>query len=133
MSREIKFRVYNKELKQIEVVGALDWDHQGKIVTCNTDTDKLYVYPPESLILMQFTGLLDKNGKEIYEGDFVECSMSFEGGSLPHMGEIVYNDTFGAFATKNLAGETLLHNHIVSSFEVIGDIFSNPELMEGGE
>ena len=79
-------------------------------------------------ILMQSTGLLDKNGVEIFEGDVVTCKMSFENKSLPHMGEIVYMNQFGAFATKNLAGETLLHNHMLNTFKIIGNIWANPEL-----
>ena len=79
--------------------------------------------------VMQYTGLDDINGVEIYEGDVVECDLSFEGGKLPHAGVIVYVDTFGAFATKNLSGETLLHNHIPNSYLVIGNIYQNPELL----
>ena len=71
--------------------------------------------------LMQYTGLVDKNDTPVYEGDVVRCELSFNGGFLPHMGEIVYVDEYGAFATKNEAGETLLHNHLQSSFEVIGN------------
>ena len=79
---------------------------------------------------MQYTAIKDKKRQEIYEGDIVKCRMSSEHHSLPHMGEIVYVETFGAFATKNEAGETLLHNHALNTFEVIGNIYENPELME---
>ena len=78
----------------------------------------------------QYTGLKDKNGREIYEGDVIDCSMSFRGGVLPHRGEIVLDEKFGAFATKNESGITLLHNHRMSSIEVIGNKYDNPELLE---
>lgn len=77
----------------------------------------------------QYIGRKDKNDKKIYAGDIVQCEISFKGGSLPHMGEIVYMDEFGAFATKNQAGETLLHNHLLNTFEVIGNSDDNPELL----
>jgi uncharacterized phage protein (TIGR01671 family) len=80
--------------------------------------------------LMQYTGLKDKNINEIYEGDIIQCSMSFEGGTLPHMGEIVYDETFGSFGTKNKAGVTLLCNHCLHTIEVIGNIFENKELLK---
>jgi len=90
------------------------------------------VYIPDhpDIEVMQFTGLKDKNGKEIYEGDVVECKMSFNDGVLPYRGSIVYAETFGAFATQNLGGTTLLHNHIASSFKIIGNIHENPELLK---
>jgi uncharacterized phage protein (TIGR01671 family) len=79
---------------------------------------------------MQYTGLKDKNGKEIYEGDIIQGEMNQENYNLPHRGEVVYSDTWGAFATKNLGGTTNLHNLKLYSFEVIGNIHENPELME---
>ena len=84
----------------------------------------------EGIIVMQSTGLTDKNGKEIFEGDVVECSMSFEGGTLPHRGEVVYDNTFAGFATKNLGGVTLFHHHCLHTMQVIGNIYENPELLE---
>ncbi len=80
--------------------------------------------------VIQFIGLTDKNGVDIYESDTVTCKMSFKGGSLPHIGEIVYSDEFAAFATRNEAGDTLLHNHILSTFEIIGNIYENPDLID---
>jgi uncharacterized phage protein (TIGR01671 family) len=81
-------------------------------------------------ILMQFTGLKDKNGKEIFEGDVVKCKMITQNDILPHEGEVVFVEEFGGFATKNQAGKTLFHNHLIDSFEVIGNIYESPELLE---
>ena len=78
----------------------------------------------------QYTGLKDKNGKEVYEGHDVDVRMSFEGGTLPHRGVIVYDEEHGAFGTKNDAGVTLLHNHCLHTLEVIGNIHENPELLK---
>lgn len=74
---------------------------------------------------MQFTGLLDKNGKEIYEGDVVRGSNSYDM-------EVFWMETsacFGIFwLAGNLACEDTLQNHMAEHFEVIGNIYENPEL-----
>lgn len=115
--REIKFRVWNSDEKRI-----MPW----KLVRCYG----LHNFETADFPIMQYIGLKDKNGKEIYEGDVVTCKLSHNGGFLPHMGAITWNDWYGAFATKNDAGLTLLHNHAPNTFEVIGNIYENPELLK---
>ena len=69
---------------------------------------------------MQFTGLKDKNGKEIYEGDVVRYSANKE----EHISEVVYIESF--FGVEK-------HTGILSSFypiEIIGNIYENPELLK---
>lgn len=83
--------------------------------------------------LMLYTGRKDKAGIKIYEGDVIQCEMSFQGGTLPHKGEVVYLDEFAGYATKNEAGETLFHNHVPGSFEVLGNVMKNPELLTNKE
>ena len=92
--------------------------------------DNRFQFAPEEVDIMQSIGILDSEGIEIFEGDVVQCSMSFEGGVLPHRGQIVWHETFGAFATRNDAGKTLLHNHCLHTLKVIGNVHENPELMK---
>lgn len=77
----------------------------------------------------QFTGLTDKNGKEIYEGDIIFGDMIYKNSTLPHQGEVIYSKEYGSFATRNQAGDTLLCQLQLSSFEIIGNIHDNPELL----
>lgn len=73
---------------------------------------------------IQFTGLLDKNGKEIYEGDIVLWQNS-DGEKVKD--KVVFYE--GAFRMRNMS--FTLYDYTDSNiFEVIGNIYNNPELLE---
>ena len=77
---------------------------------------------PESI--SQFTGLTDKNGKKIFEGDIVKCiSSDFVG--RPKTDTITVNDMTDY--------NTLVYLNCSNEIEVIGNIHDNPELLKGGE
>jgi len=81
--------------------------------------------------VMPSTGLPDKNGKEIFRGDIVKGDLIYPNteGRLPTMGVVEYCDGYAAYCLENEAGQTLFHKHIISSFEVVGNIYENPELV----
>ena len=107
--REIKFRAWQDE-------GMLIQENSGVYAT-KKFLDKLY----EDCILMQFTGLHDKNGKEIYEGDVVmytECNCS--GADIPNqMAAVEYDE--GSFVPVS--------EGYCAKVEVIGNIHQHPELL----
>lgn len=125
----MKHRIWDKE-QDCWWFGNTAIDADGDIMLGRDCREWAPVADPEQFIIEYCTGLEDKNEVDIYGGDIVTVKMSFEGGFLPHVGEVVYVETFGAFATKNEAGETLFHNHLLDSFEVIGNIHQHPELLE---
>ena len=119
--KKIKFRAWNDISKEMlyhgkDIQGLIWWNEFGEIQSL------------AKAELMQSTGLKDKNGKEIYEGDIIKSKISFEGKGIPHMGEVVYDKELASFATKNLSGNTLICRQQLNTFEVIGNKYENQEL-----
>lgn len=114
--REIKFRVWDNERKEMLPIQRHSFK-TGKSMPYGWNME--YVFDG----LMQYTGLKDKNGTEIYEGDIVKYKRI--NGSFDY-GEIQYNGC--AFDINNSWN---LQVYASREIEVIGNIYENPELLEG--
>ena len=123
MNREIKFRIWDgQEMSEWEeITFDVPQLHHHHIA------DIFEEWAQEPNVFMQYTGLKDKNSKEVYEGDLVACSSG-----CPH--EVIWEEAsmFGDMGGWNLSGlkPGAKYDWIVDSTEVIGNIYENPELLE---
>lgn len=79
----------------------------------------------DQLEIMQSTGLNDKNGVEIYEGDIIECKTVYEWDKKPiKRAEVVFEN--GVFSLIGVEMD-------LSRSEIIGNIYENPELLKSEE
>ena len=124
--REIKFRAWDKKSKTM--------DYEPSAQYTNGDLNGCIQCHSGWFDLMQFTGLQDENGEDIYEGDilqatgFVSCSCpNCKDGKHPDksMGPVVFHG--GAFGIM-YGGE--IYSIDDEEYQVIGNIYENPELLE---
>ena len=127
--REIKFRAFIKWAKLILEVESIDFKR--KRVYCKTELEKpnpCDFYNFDDIELMQYTGLKDKNGVEIYEGDSVKFIPSGEYGLVTTFGNsqnqgIEWENSRTAFFTP------MFYLGCETELEIIGNIYENPELL----
>ena len=119
MNREIKFRAWNEVSEKM-----LNWNE-----FLNTNMKNTFIAPESTgLILMQYTGLHDKNGKEIYEGDILKSIQWNNIYLVKYIGTAFYlcrkrNKGFNKITTWNNTEKS----------EIIGNIYDNPELLGSEE
>jgi uncharacterized phage protein (TIGR01671 family) len=126
--REIKFRVWDSYKKAY-----LDYPCRFNHLDFNDFfcCDRYFKCDEEKCIVQQFTGLLDKNGEEIYEGDIIQYN-SWTTGSYgsKFTGEVRFGGETAGFAifNKEDGTEQILWRDEQDYLTVIGNIFENPEL-----
>ena len=143
LHREIKFRAWDKITKQmcdVWDIGWKAWDGDGEMNYVNIYIDGVDGTVRKSeieVVLMQYTGLKDKNGKEIYEGDIViHRKLDFSETMLFGIFEIIQghlptvveweNCGFSPFSRYNESAIKKL------KYKVIGNIYENPNLVPTG-
>lgn len=137
MTREIKFR--GKKFCQDEwIYGSLITRGERGADGNFIDTGRGECYPLQQDTVGQFTGLHDKNGKEIYEGDIVKWTGKTNETLLCYVDwhkhlckfYLSFGDEQKVNDTKTDIFEMMRMGY---NYEVIGNIYDNPELLKGGE
>jgi len=138
--REIKFRAWDKDSKLM--LYKEFYDHNW-YTTPKNDEDGCHTYSSMQYSdqyhkeLMQYTGLKDKNGKEIYEGDIVGHPLCVKGDHAPDepcehfVGRIQFETDRGQYFAVNMQRNGyVIEMSEAYKFEVIGNIYENPELIK---
>jgi len=114
--KEIKFKAWDKKKKDF-----VFYPH-GIQTTVMLDGSKVITIDDEDVEFLLFTGLKDKNGKEVYEGDICE----YHNGRGVYVGVVKYIQEYSAFRIEFNDGTWT----DLAFVEVIGNIYENPELLE---
>lgn len=125
-SRPIKFRAWDKE-KMVHFTQK-QWicsEYNSICWEVDEEEEKEYLgklHLKEDYILMQYTGLKDKNGKGIYEGDIVKASYR----NTPQVVEWIAK--YAGFSIGGAMPERPVNSDF-TDWEIIGNIYENPELL----
>ena len=122
--KQIKFRAWDSISKQLFIPDGILKDGRSFLIT---DQKSIMAYDLDKFPLMQYTGLKDKNGKEIYEGDIIKwCVWDHKVEWEKH------SASYGAYALSDIIDiySMKLDPHNWMDAEVIGNIYENPELLK---
>ncbi|MDM7527177.1 YopX family protein [Lacticaseibacillus paracasei] len=133
MKREIKFRVWDHNTDTMMIPddfefcdGEISWIDAGREAGPKSGNDG----DPGQFEIMQYTGLHDKNGREIYEGDVVRTGKDNIGDPEPMIGQVIMRE--GSWIIENEKKQEAIDLFSeITSREVIGNIFEDKQLLEG--
>ena len=136
--RDIKFRIYFKDeerfmtkpitLEDLLHEDWIDFENEEGTLSLPLKDFRFFYDKNKNYEIMQYTGLKDKNGKEIYEGDIIKCSFYPD-----FIFEIKFTELCWYMRKIPTSEHINLSDVLYEDLEVIGNIYDNPELLEEGE
>lgn len=136
MSREFKFRVWDNEQNKYALrVNSIIFDLADKLHSVNVEdiTHSRVQILSKNIIVEQYIGIKDKNGKEIYEGDIIKL---YKDGILQGLFEVIYDCDWCSFrpdllkANRYFAECEQCFPKMHYRYMVVGNIHENKELLE---
>lgn len=131
--REIKFRAWDKVTKQLVEIDSIGWVNDALYIEVSLPdprgNEQTYRVSraTTNCEIMQYTGLKDKNGKEIYEGDIRVGKYYFQEEAKRGVEVMTWHEKEGYWYWKNVS-PSYIPDFI--EVEVIGNIYENPELVQ---
>ncbi len=132
MNDRFKFRIWDKKLKKLAEWGNNPY-HNMEIMNYICVENPVTNWKHEDYILMQCTGLKDRNGKLIYEGDIVRLDDEYELNCIAQFHK-EYDMDFGRIEFILIGGHpkcpTIYIPTVAHESAIIGNIYTTPELLE---
>ena len=116
-----RFRFYNIKLRTIYTVINVDLYNEQVDCVKNNQYADVITWDIKDGVLMQSTGLYDKNGKEIFEGDIFKAPFDIGPAGFSMCKGVVEYDLEQGYQWQYL---------LLSELEIMGNIYENPELLE---
>lgn len=131
--REIKFRAWDKEFNEMLEVDSIVFSDTLDFSTPHIIDSSNDMHPLSEVILMQYTGIKDKNGVEIYEGDIIEALVSpqlTERKNFEGLQSGIVEFEYGSFVIRFSEFNEIDLNRFPDCYlKVIGNIYENKNLL----
>jgi len=129
--REIKFRAWKKPLDREDMcLNEKEYKDVAKVISINSENNNAYETTLDNLEIMQYTGLHDKNKKDIFEDDIIKEILPDD---EAYTFIVDWNKISASFVLKEIGVPDYygrFNDDMESSdFEIIGNTFENPELL----